>query len=277
MVYEYMANGSLDKYLYEPEATVGQTATRALLLSWPQRIRILRGVASALLYLHEEWDHIVLHRDVKASNVLLDSDFNGRLGDFGLAKLYEHGANPSTTRVVGTLGYLAPELTRTGRATTGCDVFAFGALILEAVCGRRPIMMKALPEEMVLVDLVWERWAQGNWSDVVDCRLEGEFDREEAQIAVRVGLMCSHPVASSRPTMREVVRYLEEGDMSDLPELGGPPVGEYEEQGRFDDFMHSYPSSSFEKAASIQLTVGPDEAPTEGFLSSPLSPLSNAR
>jgi serine/threonine protein kinase len=201
-----MPNGSLDKYLYAPEATVGQAATGLLSLSWPLRIRILRGVASALLYLHEEWDHVVLHRDIKASNVLLDSEFNGRLGDFGLAKLYEHGANPSTTRVVGTLGYLAPELTRTGRATTGCDVFAFGALILEVVCGRRPIEMKAMPEEMVLVDWVWERWAQGKWMDVVDYRLEGEFNREEAQTAVRVGLMCSHQVAALRPTAREVVR-----------------------------------------------------------------------
>lgn len=202
-----MPNGSLDKYLYAAEATVRQTATRPLFLSWSQRIRILRGVASALLYLHEEWDHVVLHRDIKASNVLVDSEFNGRLGDFGLAKLYEHGANPSTTRVVGTLGYLAPELTRTGRATTGCDVFAFGALILEVVCGRRPVELKAVPEEMVLVDWVWERWAQGKWTDVVDCRLEGVFDREEAQIAVQVGLMCSHPVAALRPTTREVVRY----------------------------------------------------------------------
>ncbi|URE30711.1 Legume lectin domain [Musa troglodytarum] len=78
------------------------------LLSWPQRFRILRGVASALLYLHEEWEQVVIHRDVKASNVLLDAEFNGRLGDFGMAKLHDHGANPSTTRVVGTLGYLAP-------------------------------------------------------------------------------------------------------------------------------------------------------------------------
>ncbi|KAJ3683948.1 hypothetical protein LUZ61_013112 [Rhynchospora tenuis] len=276
LVYEYMSNGSLDKFLYAPEVTRTQTTSRPLSLSWPQRIHVLRGVASALLYLHEEWDHVVLHRDIKASNVLLDSDFNGRLGDFGLAKLYEHGANPSTTRVVGTLGYLAPELTRTGRATTGCDVFAFGALILEVVCGRRPIELNAEPEEMVLVDWVWERWAQGNWSDVVDPRLEGGFDRGEAQIAVQVGLMCSRPLAISRPTMREVVRYLEGGDLSELPELAGPPAGEYEQLG-FDDFVHSYPSSSFEKANSMQLTVGPDEAsagPFEHYSS--LSPVSHA-
>ncbi|MCI48531.1 L-type lectin-domain containing receptor kinase S.4-like, partial [Trifolium medium] len=102
-----------------------------------------------------------------ASNVLLDFELNGRLGDFGLAKLYEHGANPGTSRVVGTsklvgtFGYLAPELLRTGIATTSSDVFAFAALLLEVVCGRRPIDLKALQEELVLVDWVWERFKDG--------------------------------------------------------------------------------------------------------------------
>ncbi|URE30709.1 Legume lectin domain, partial [Musa troglodytarum] len=104
VVYDYMPNGSLDKLLF-CDSPCGQPPP---LLSWPQRFRILRGVASALLYLHEEWEQVVIHRDVKASNVLLDAEFNGRLGDFGMAKLHDHGANPSTTRVVGTLGYLAP-------------------------------------------------------------------------------------------------------------------------------------------------------------------------
>ncbi|KAB8113453.1 hypothetical protein EE612_052457, partial [Oryza sativa] len=91
-------------------------------------------------YLHEEWEQVVVHRDVKASNVLLGADASAaRLGDFGLARLYEHGGDPATTRVVGTLGYMAPELTVTGKATTATDVFAYGALLLEAACGRRPI------------------------------------------------------------------------------------------------------------------------------------------
>ena len=130
LVYDYMPNGSLDKFLYGKENTN---------LNWLQRFRILKGVASGLLYLHEEWEHVVLHRDVKSSNVLLDAELNGRLGDFGLARLYDHGTNPQTTHVVGTIGYLAPELTRTGRATTYTDVFGFGAFMLEVACGRRPI------------------------------------------------------------------------------------------------------------------------------------------
>ncbi|KAK4579233.1 hypothetical protein RGQ29_029063 [Quercus rubra] len=200
LVYEFMPNVSLDKYLFdEPKA----------ILSWEQRFKIIKGVASGLLYLHEEWEQTVVHRDIKAGNVLLDSEFNGKLSDFGLAKLYERGSNPSTTRVVGTLGYLAPELTRTGKPTTSSDVFAFGALLLEVVCGRRPIDFKALPEELMLVEWVWEKWSIGATLDVVDSRLGGEFDEVEAILVLKLGLMCSNDAPESRPTMRHVVRCLE--------------------------------------------------------------------
>lgn len=167
LVYDYMANGSLDKFLFdEPK----------MILNWEQRLKIIKDVASGLLYLHEGYEQVVIHRDVKASNVLLDSELNGKLGDFGLARIYEHGSNPSTTRVVGTLGYLAPELSRTGKATASSDVYAFGALLLEVACGRRPIEPKALPEEMVLVEWVWERFREGKVLDVVDRRLNGQYN-----------------------------------------------------------------------------------------------------
>ncbi|KAK0604080.1 hypothetical protein LWI29_011795 [Acer saccharum] len=130
LVYDYMPNGSLDKILY------GSMRPN---LNWFRRIRIVRGVACGLLYLHEEWEQVVLHRDIKSANVLLDADLNGKLGDFGLARLYDHGSNPQTTNLVGTIGYLAPELLRTGKATTSSDVFSFGAFMLEVACGRRPM------------------------------------------------------------------------------------------------------------------------------------------
>ncbi|KAK9063406.1 hypothetical protein SSX86_017276 [Deinandra increscens subsp. villosa] len=143
LVYDFMANGSLDKYIYSDNDP-------KMILTWGQRFKIINDISNGLLYLHEEWEQTVVHRDIKAGNVLLDSDLNGRLGDFGLAKLYDHGSNvATTTRVVGTLGYLAPELTRTGKPTTSSDVYAFGALLLEVVCGRRPVELKALPEELI--------------------------------------------------------------------------------------------------------------------------------
>ncbi|KAI0509802.1 hypothetical protein KFK09_010398 [Dendrobium nobile] len=267
LVYDYMPNGSLDHFLFQSSAA----AAPRQVLTWNDRFRILRGVASALLYLHEEWESAVIHRDIKASNVLLDADFNGRLGDFGLAKLHEHGANPSTTRVVGTLGYLAPELTRTGKATASSDAFAFGALVLEVVCGRRPIEPKASPEELILVDWVWEKWSEKQWRDVVDPMLEGRYEMEEVEVAIKVGLLCSQPIPAARPTMREVARYLDGADTTEVPNVPAPPHAELydgssamKEGMGFEDFVHSYPSSSFEKVSASSPVTGPVDGGSPG-------------
>ncbi|XP_060174528.1 L-type lectin-domain containing receptor kinase S.4-like [Lycium barbarum] len=200
LVYEFMPNGSLDKFLFDRPKIV---------LTWEQRLNIIKGIASGLLYLHEGYEQVVVHRDIKASNVLLDGELNGKLGDFGLARLYDHGSNPSTTRVVGTLGYLSPELSRTGWATSSSDVFAFGAFLLEVVCGRRPIEQKARPEEFVLEDLVWDKLGEGKILDVVDCRLKGEFNESEVLMVLKLGLMCSNNQPLARPSIRQVIRYLE--------------------------------------------------------------------
>uniref|UniRef100_A0A2N9IQ15 non-specific serine/threonine protein kinase n=1 Tax=Fagus sylvatica TaxID=28930 RepID=A0A2N9IQ15_FAGSY len=208
LVYDYMPNGSLDTFLYGNENTN---------LNWLQRFRILKGVASGLLYLHEEWEQVVLHRDVKSSNVLLDADLNGRLGDFGLARLCNHDTNPQTTIVAGTVGYLAPELTRTGRATTCTDVFSFGAFMLEVACGRRPIEPHGLPEEVILVDWVFGCWRTGAILDASDPRLEGNYVVEEMELVLKLGLLCSHSTPAARPSMRQVMQFLD-GD-ADLPEL----------------------------------------------------------
>ncbi|KAL1209937.1 L-type lectin-domain containing receptor kinase IV.1 [Cardamine amara subsp. amara] len=209
LVYDYMPNGSLDKYLYNtPEVT----------LNWKQRIKVILGVASGLFYLHEEWEQVVIHRDVKASNVLLDAELNGRLGDFGLARLYDHGSDPQTTHVVGTLGYLAPEHTRTGRATTATDVFAFGAFLLEVACGRRPIEIQHETDEtFLLVDWVFGLWTKGNILAAKDPNMGSEFDEKEVEMVLKLGLLCSHSDPRARPTMRQVLHYLR-GDAK-LPEL----------------------------------------------------------
>ena len=165
----------------------------------------------------------MIHRDIKAGNVLLDSKLNARLSDFSLAKLYERGTNPITTRVVGTLGYLAHEITRTSKPTKSTDEFAFGALLLEVVCGRRPIELKALPKELMLVDWMWEKWRLGAIFVVVDLRLGGEFDELEVVVLLKLGLMCSNNAPKARPTMRQVVRYLD-GELP-LPEAVEAPQG----------------------------------------------------
>ncbi|VYS54776.1 unnamed protein product [Arabidopsis thaliana] len=209
LVYDYMPNGSLDKYLYNtPEVT----------LNWKQRIKVILGVASGLFYLHEEWEQVVIHRDVKASNVLLDGELNGRLGDFGLARLYDHGSDPQTTHVVGTLGYLAPEHTRTGRATMATDVFAFGAFLLEVACGRRPIEFQHETDEtFLLVDWVFGLWNKGDILAAKDPNMGSECDEKEVEMVLKLGLLCSHSDPRARPSMRQVLHYLR-GDAK-LPEL----------------------------------------------------------
>jgi serine/threonine protein kinase len=234
-----MANGSLDKYLFEDSEVV---------LSWEQRFKIIKDVASGLLFLHEGYEQVVIHRDVKASNVLLDFELNGRLGDFGLARLYEHGANPGTTRVVGTLGYLAPELPRTGKASTSSDVFAFGALLLEVACGRRPIEPNALQEELLLVEWVWEKYKQGRLLEVVDPKLNGSFDEIEVIMVLKLGIICSNDVPTLRPCMRQVVRILD-GEVELPNELRRPGV--IDSQEGFDEFLDSFgTSNSFDNTSS---------------------------
>ncbi|KAI5682474.1 hypothetical protein M9H77_03702 [Catharanthus roseus] len=247
LVYEYMPNGSLDKLLYDEPAYI---------LNWNQRFRIIKGVARGLFYLHEEWEQIVVHRDVKASNVLLDGELNGRLGDFGLARLYDHGTDPQTTHVVGTLGYLAPEHTRTGKATTSTDVYAFGAFLLEVVCGRRPIEQRMPVEDQILVDWVFSYWNKGEILEVVDRKLGQDYVKEEVELALKLGLLCSHSEPTARPNMRQVVLYLD-GALA-LPEelsLGISATGlTFGNREGFSDFALSYPSS-MEKAYSHSSTV----------------------
>jgi len=142
---------------------------------------------------------------------------NGRLGDFGLARLYDHGADAQTTHVVGTMGYLAPELGHTGKATPATDVFAFGAFLLEVTCGRRPVEQDEENNRAVLVDWVTEHWRSGSIVDAVDTLMPRRFNPEEVSLVLELGLLCSHPLPSARPTLRQVMQYLD-GDMP-LPDL----------------------------------------------------------
>jgi serine/threonine protein kinase len=216
LVYDYMPNGSLDKHLH-------YHGDGRPVLDWARRLHIIRGVAAGLLYMHEDWKQVVIHRDIKASNVLLDGEMNGRLGDFGLARLHDHGDDdPQTTRVVGTMGYLAPELVRAGKATARSDVFAFGVFLLEVACGRRPVEEDAGSDTdagdcFVLVDWVLGHWRNGSITSAVDARLGSGYDVAEADLVLRLGLACLHASPAARPSMRQVTQYLD--GSAPLPEL----------------------------------------------------------
>ncbi|KAL2341889.1 hypothetical protein Fmac_009829 [Flemingia macrophylla] len=199
LVYDYMENGSLDKRVFDCD--------ESKMLGYEDRIRIIKDVAFAVLYLHEGWESMVVHRDIKASNVLLDKDMNGRLGDFGLARMHSHGQVASTTKLVGTVGYMPPEVIKTGRASPQTDVYMFGILILEVLCGRRPLEECKPP----LVEFVWQLMAQGQIVRALDERLraKGEFNVQEMERVMHLGLLCAYPEPKARPTMRQVVNVLE--------------------------------------------------------------------
>lgn len=203
LVYDLMPNGSLDKALFESR----------ILLPWHHRRKILMGVASALSYLHEECENQVIHRDIKASNIMLDEGFNAKLGDFGLARKIEHDKSPDPTVAAGTMGYLAPEYLQTGRATDKTDVFSYGAVVLEVASGRRPIEKDVngvgkLGVSSNLVEWVWGLHREGRLLMAADNRLGSQYDEGEMRRVLLVGLACSHPDPMARPTMRGVVQML---------------------------------------------------------------------
>lgn len=205
LVYEFLSNGSLDKHLFR-----GQDNTMAP-LSWDRRHKIIHGVASALYYLHDGCPKRVLHRDVKASNVMLDKDYNARLGDFGLARtIQQDGHTHHTTHVLaGTPGYVAPEYCITGQASAESDVYAFGALALEVATGRRPAGgRRRNPYDNHVIDWVWELYGRQRLAEAGDPNLEGEFDPSQLEILLRLGISCCHPRSTERPTMRMALQVL---------------------------------------------------------------------
>ncbi|KAF9600997.1 hypothetical protein IFM89_014982 [Coptis chinensis] len=244
LVYDYMPNGSLDNFLFCPSSSR---------LNWRQRFQIIKGVASGLVYLHEEWEQVVIHRDVKVSNVLVDCEWNGRLGDFGLARLYDHGTNPLTTHVVGTLGYIAPEMNKTGKATTSTDVFSFGAFLLEVACGRRPIEPQEPDESIALVDRVVSCWNRGVILETTDPSLQSDYVTQKVELVLKLGLLCSHPIPTARPSMRQVGQYLEKDmplpQLSSLSFSSGGLVPVHGTEGD-DDFVISS-HSSLDRSSSV--------------------------
>ncbi|MCL7030950.1 hypothetical protein MKW94_026461 [Papaver nudicaule] len=204
LVYEFMPNRSLDKHLFQGENG----------LTWDVRYKIALGLASALLYLHEAWEECVLHRDIKSSNVMLDSNFNAKLGDFGLARLVDHDRGSKTTVIAGTRGYLAPECFTTGKSSKESDVYSFGIVALEIACGRKPDQAVG----GVLVEWVWSLYGSRKIVEAADERLRMEFNELEIEHLMVLGLWCAHPDYKARPLATQVFNVLRfESPLPKLP------------------------------------------------------------
>ncbi|KFK34005.1 hypothetical protein AALP_AA5G089400 [Arabis alpina] len=169
-------------------------------------------------YLLQGWRQVVLHRDIKGGNVLLDADLNGKLGDFGLARFHDRGMALEVRHVEGTAGFMAPELSSEGLATTNTDVYAFGAFLLEVICGKKPFDPHRPREQVMLIEWVANCQRMGCITDTIDSRLVGNFRDEEAKMMLKIGLICSQNNPEDRPSMRKILEYLE-GNAT-APELG---------------------------------------------------------
>ncbi|KAJ7943672.1 Protein NSP-INTERACTING KINASE 3 [Quillaja saponaria] len=203
LVYPYMPNGSVASRLRD--LIHGWPA-----LDWGRRKRIALGTARGLVYLHEQCDPRIIHRDVKAANILLDEDFEAVVGDFGLAKLLDHRDSHVTTAVRGTVGHIAPEYLSTGQSSEKTDVFGFGILLLELITGQKVLDFgRAANQKGVILDWVKKLHQEGKLSQLVDKDLKSNFDRVELEEMVQVALLCTKFNPSHRPKMSEALKMLE--------------------------------------------------------------------
>ncbi|XP_043687785.1 putative receptor-like protein kinase At4g00960 [Telopea speciosissima] len=216
IIYEFMPNTSLDRFIFDPDKDEK--------IDWEMRYRIIEGIARGLLYLHQDSRLKIIHRDIKASNILLDEEMNPKIADFGMARHFvDEQTEDNTNRVVGTYGYMAPEYVMHGKFSVKTDVFSFGVLILEIVSGQRNNSFHQSEQtgDLRLISHAWRHWREDTTMELLDPSLRENCQRSEVIKCIQIGLLCVQEL-SSRPTMASVILMLS-SDSANLP-VPKPPV-----------------------------------------------------
>ncbi|KAK3224099.1 hypothetical protein Dsin_011124 [Dipteronia sinensis] len=261
LVYEFVPNKTLEYHLHGKGLPV---------MDWNTRLRIALGSAKGLAYLHEDCHPRIIHRDIKAANILLDNNFEAMVADFGLAKLSTDNHTHVSTRVMGTFGYLAPEYASSGKLTEKSDVFSFGVMLLELITGKRPVDLTNAMEDS-LVDwarpLMAQALADGNYNELADANLEKNYNPLEMARMVSCAAASIRHSARKRPKMSQIVRALEgDSSLEDLNEGVKPGQSSIYNSTTTSDYSQSSYNADMKKFR--QMALGSQEFPSSEFAGS---------
>ncbi|KAL3519538.1 hypothetical protein ACH5RR_017687 [Cinchona calisaya] len=246
LIYEFVPNNSLDYFLFEPE--------KQHILDWSRRYKIIEGIARGLLYLHEDSRLKVIHRDLKASNILLDIDMNPKIADFGMARLFGTDQSAATTNIIaGTYGYMAPEYAMRGHFSTKSDVYSFGVLVLEIVTGKKNTSFIESDGTEDLLSYAWKQWRDETPLALLDPIIRDSSVRNEVIQSIHIGLLCVQEDVDQRPNMASVVLMLSSRSVT-MPTPNKPAFLASSKTESFPKEVHFDLSTSNSTPASINET-----------------------